>query len=55
MATLIPRIGIQIWLMPELRCLLTRMRPRFQQRLFQLQTTPARALDSMHLTCSTAE
>jgi hypothetical protein len=55
MSTLIPRTGIQVWLMPELLRLLTRMPPRFQQRLFQLQATPARALDSIHLTRSTVE
>jgi len=50
MATLIPRTGIQVRLMPELLRLITRIPPRFQQRLSQLQTTPARALDSIHLT-----
>jgi 2-polyprenyl-6-methoxyphenol hydroxylase-like FAD-dependent oxidoreductase len=49
MATLIPRTGIQVRLMPELLRLITRIPPRFQQRLSQLQTTPARALDSIHL------
>jgi hypothetical protein len=50
MATLIPRTGIQVRLMPELLRLITRMPTRFQQRLSELQTTPARALDSIHLT-----
>jgi 2-polyprenyl-6-methoxyphenol hydroxylase-like FAD-dependent oxidoreductase len=53
MSTLIPRTGIQVRLMPELLRLVTRMPPRLQQRLFQLQATPARALDSIHLTRST--
>ena len=55
MSTLIPRTSIQVRLMPELLRLVTRMPPRFQQRLFQLQATPARALDSIHLTRSTVE
>jgi 2-polyprenyl-6-methoxyphenol hydroxylase-like FAD-dependent oxidoreductase len=55
MSTLIPRTGIQVRLIPELLRLITRMPPRFQQRLSQLQTTPARALDSIHLTRSTVE
>jgi len=42
-------------LVPELLRLVTRMPPRFQQRLFQLQATPARALESIHLTHSTVE
>jgi hypothetical protein len=41
MSTLIPRTGIHVRLMPELLRLLTRMPPRLQQRLFQLQATPA--------------
>jgi len=40
------------YLQPELLRLVTRMPPRIQQRLFQLQATPARALDSIHLTRS---
>jgi len=55
MSTLIPRTAIEVRLMPELLRLVTRMPPRFQQRLFQLQATPARALDSIHLTGSTVE
>ena len=55
MSTLIPRTSIQVRLMPELLRLLARIPPRFQQRLFQLQATPARALDSIHLTRSTVE
>jgi 2-polyprenyl-6-methoxyphenol hydroxylase-like FAD-dependent oxidoreductase len=49
MATLIPRTRLQVRLMPELLRLITGMPPRFQQRLFQLQRTPARALDSIQL------
>ena len=55
MSTLIPRTGAQIRLIPELLRLITRMPPRLQQRLFQLQATPARVLDSIHLTRSTVE
>jgi 2-polyprenyl-6-methoxyphenol hydroxylase-like FAD-dependent oxidoreductase len=55
MSTLIPRTGLQIRLMPQLLRLITRMPPRFQQRLFQLQATPAQALDSIHLSRSTVE
>ena len=55
MSTLIPQTGIQIRLMPELLRLITRMPPRLQQRLFQLQATPAQALDSIHLSRSTVE
>ena len=50
MSTLIPPTRIQVRLLPELLRLVTRMPPRLQQRLFQLQRTPARALDSIHLT-----
>lgn len=52
MSTLIPRTGIGVRLTPGLLRLITRMPPRLQQRLFQLQATPARALDSIHLTRS---
>ena len=55
MSTLIPRTGLQVRLIPELLRLVTRMPPRFQQRLFQLQATPARALESIHLTRSSDE
>jgi 2-polyprenyl-6-methoxyphenol hydroxylase-like FAD-dependent oxidoreductase len=55
MSTLIPRTGVQVRLIPELLRLVTRLPPRFQQRLFQLQATPARALDSIQLTRSTVE
>jgi 2-polyprenyl-6-methoxyphenol hydroxylase-like FAD-dependent oxidoreductase len=55
MSTLIPRTPVQVRLIPELLRLITRMPPRFQQRLFQLQATPARALDSIHLARSTVE
>jgi len=49
MSTLIPRTSIGVRLMPELLRLAARMPPRLQQRLFQLQATPARALDSVDL------
>ncbi len=55
MSTLIPRTPVQVRLIPELLRLITRMPRRFQQRLFQLQATPARALDSIHLARSTVE
>src|SRR5829696_1488959 len=50
MSTLIPRTGIQIRLIPEVLRLVRRLPPNLQQRLFQLQATPARALGSIHLT-----
>jgi 2-polyprenyl-6-methoxyphenol hydroxylase-like FAD-dependent oxidoreductase len=50
MATLIPRSGVQVRLMPELVRLVTRLPPRLQRRVFELQATPARALDSIELT-----
>jgi 2-polyprenyl-6-methoxyphenol hydroxylase-like FAD-dependent oxidoreductase len=50
MATLIPRTAIQVRLIPELLRLITRTPPRIQERLLQLQATPARALESIHLT-----
>ena len=50
MSTLIPRTSLQVRLMPELLRLVTLLPPRFQQRLFNMQATPARALDSIHLT-----
>ena len=49
MSTLIPRTSTMIRLIPELLRLITRMPPGIQQRLFQLQRTPARALDTIHL------
>ena len=52
MSTLIPRTSTMIRLIPELLRLITRMPPGIQQRLFQLQPTPARALDTIHLTRS---
>lgn len=55
MSTLIPRTGTQVRLIPELLRLLTRLPPRLQQRLLQMQATPARALDTIHLTRSTAQ
>jgi 2-polyprenyl-6-methoxyphenol hydroxylase-like FAD-dependent oxidoreductase len=53
MSTLIPRTSFQVRLMPELLRLVTRLPTRIQQRLFQLQATPARALNAIHLTRST--
>ena len=53
MSTLIPRTAVQVRLVPELLRLVTRLPTRVQQRLFQLQATPARALDSIKLTRST--
>jgi 2-polyprenyl-6-methoxyphenol hydroxylase-like FAD-dependent oxidoreductase len=55
MSTLIPRTGIQVRLMPELLRLLARIPPSFRQRLFRLQATPARALDSIQLHHATVE
>ena len=49
MTTLIPRTRLQVQLMPMLLALITRMPGRLQQRLSQLQATPARALESAHL------
>jgi 2-polyprenyl-6-methoxyphenol hydroxylase-like FAD-dependent oxidoreductase len=50
MSTLIPRSNLGVRLTPELLRLITRTPPRVQRRLLQLQATPARALDSVHLT-----
>ncbi len=50
MTTLIPRTQLQVRLMPTLLRLVTRLPARLQQRVFELQATPARALDSIHLT-----
>ncbi len=50
MSTLIPRTRVQVRLTPEVLRLATRLPTRLQQRLFQLQATPARALSSLHLT-----
>jgi 2-polyprenyl-6-methoxyphenol hydroxylase-like FAD-dependent oxidoreductase len=49
MATLIPKSGLQVRVLPQMLRLLTRTPPRLQQRLFKLQATPARALDSVRL------
>ena len=49
MTTLIPRTRLQVQLMPMLLALITRMPGRLQQRFSQLQATPARALESAHL------
>ena len=50
MSTLIPRTRLQVRLTPPLLRLLTLMPGRLQQRVSQLQATPARALESIHLT-----
>lgn len=50
MSTLIPRSRFGVRLTPQFLRLVTRMPAPVQQRLFQLQATPARALDSAHLT-----
>jgi 2-polyprenyl-6-methoxyphenol hydroxylase-like FAD-dependent oxidoreductase len=50
MTTLIPRTRLQVRLMPTLLRLATRLPARLQQRVFELQATPARALESIHLT-----
>lgn len=49
MSTLIPRTALQVRLMPGLLRLVTHLPPVLQQRLFQLQATPARALGSIEL------
>ncbi len=54
MSTLIPGTRLQVRLMPELLNLVTRLPPGLQQRLFQLQATPARVLDSIRLTQPTS-
>ena len=55
MSTLIPRTALQVRMLPELLRLVTMLPPRLQQRLFQLQATPARALDSINLTRLTGQ
>lgn len=50
MSTLIPRTRLQVRLTPPLLRLITSMPGRLQQRVSQLQATPARALESIHLT-----
>ena len=55
MSTLIPRTRVQVRLIPTLIRLVTRMPPSVQRRVIQMQATPARALDSIHLTRATAE
>ena len=55
MSTLIPRTSLQVRLIPDLLRLLTRLPKRLQQRLFQMQATPASALDTIHLTRPTAQ
>ena len=54
MSTLIPRTRLQVRLTPPLLRLLTSMPARLQQRVSQLQATPARALESIDLTGPTA-
>lgn len=49
MSTLIPRTGLQVRLLPELLRVISRMPAPLQQRLFQLQDTPARALETIRL------
>jgi 2-polyprenyl-6-methoxyphenol hydroxylase-like FAD-dependent oxidoreductase len=50
MSTLIPTTRLQVRLTPEVLRLVTHLPSGLQQRLFQLQATPARALASVHLT-----
>jgi 2-polyprenyl-6-methoxyphenol hydroxylase-like FAD-dependent oxidoreductase len=50
MSTLTPRTRLQVRLTPPLLRLLTSMPGRLQQRVSQLQATPGRAHESMHLT-----
>jgi 2-polyprenyl-6-methoxyphenol hydroxylase-like FAD-dependent oxidoreductase len=50
MGTLIPTSSVQVRVIPELLRLITRLPAGLQQRLSQLQATPARALDSIQLT-----
>jgi 2-polyprenyl-6-methoxyphenol hydroxylase-like FAD-dependent oxidoreductase len=50
MSTLIPKTSLQVRLTPEVLRLITRLPSGLQQHLFQLQATPARALNSIHLT-----
>jgi 2-polyprenyl-6-methoxyphenol hydroxylase-like FAD-dependent oxidoreductase len=50
MSTLIPRTALTVRFLPELLRLITHLPGPVQQRLFQLQATPAQALDSIHLT-----
>jgi hypothetical protein len=49
MSTLIPRTAIQARLIPQLLRLVALLPSGFQQRLFELQQTPAQALDSISL------
>ena len=50
MSTLIPKSSFQVRLIPELLRILLRLPFPIQQRLLRLQRTPARALESVHLT-----
>ena len=50
MSTLIPTSRLQVRLTPEVLRLVTHLPSALQQRLFQLQATPARALTSLQLT-----
>jgi 2-polyprenyl-6-methoxyphenol hydroxylase-like FAD-dependent oxidoreductase len=49
MSTLIPKTVVGVVLTPALLRLITRLPPRLQQRVLQMQATPARALDSIQL------
>ncbi len=49
MSTLIPRSRLGVRLTPALLRLITRTPPPLQKRILHLQATPARALDSIHL------
>jgi 2-polyprenyl-6-methoxyphenol hydroxylase-like FAD-dependent oxidoreductase len=49
MSTLIPKTSLQVRLTPGVLHLITRLPSSLQQRLFRLQATPARALNSIHL------
>src|SRR5215217_8260424 len=55
MSTLIPTTSLQVRLTPGVLHLITRLPSSLQQRLFRLQATPARALNSIHLSRSTVE
>jgi 2-polyprenyl-6-methoxyphenol hydroxylase-like FAD-dependent oxidoreductase len=50
MSTLIPRTRLQVRLTPPVLSLITRMPGPIQRRVSKLQTTPARALESIPLT-----
>jgi len=50
LSSLIPQSELGVRMTPAMLRLVTRMPPPIQQRLLRLQATPARALDSIHLT-----